>query len=88
MKCHVYYINCDCVAYYDARRQPVRANCHPRCRYCKTPLGFMQADYIGAFEGETENDAIVAAQAAHFKRTSDWAAARQAEREAKTKEKR
>ena len=58
MKWHVFFINCDCASFYDARRRMPDPYKHMRCLFCKKQLGGMQVQFKGTFEAESDREAI------------------------------
>jgi hypothetical protein len=58
MKWHIYRINCDCAAFFDARRRQPDPYKFMRCRLCGKKLGDMQVQFKETVEAETESEAI------------------------------
>jgi hypothetical protein len=58
MKWHVFYINCDCASFYDARSRMPASNRYMRCLLCKKQLGDMEVQFKGTFEAESDREAI------------------------------
>ena len=59
---HVFFINCDCASGYHARRRKATVTNNGsiimNCPWCKTPLGYMQFNYVGTFKAKYPEEAI------------------------------
>lgn len=60
MRWHVYRVNGCCSSYYDVRRRRPRPGLGGglRCRECRRIMGWMQYDYVGAVDADSEFEAI------------------------------
>jgi hypothetical protein len=58
IKFHVFFINCDCASFYDARTRMPNSTQYMRCLFCKKQLGDMQTQFKGTVYAESDCEAI------------------------------